>query len=120
MFKHKKKRSLRHLMPGVYPGVNKRPLASAIKQMAKRTAKQPKRDNSKIKPEVVAATLIARLYRIKNEQVVHLLDRTSPDPLGILGFLIKYEVEPPTPLLLRCASQDFDGQVSEPDRGTSS
>ncbi len=94
MFKRKKRRSLRHLMPGMH----KAPRVNAVKQ----TAKQPRRDNSKIKPEVVAATLIAKLYRIKDERVVDLLDRTAPDPLNILGFLMKYAVEPPTLLLRRC------------------
>jgi hypothetical protein len=64
--------------------------------------KQPKRDNTKIKPEVVAATLIARLYRIKDDRVVDMLDRTVSDPLNILGFLMKYGVEPPILLLDRC------------------
>lgn len=105
MFNRKKRRNLRHLMPGV----SKMP-RDAVKQ----PAKQSRRDNSKIKPEVVAATLIARLYRIKDERVVDLLDRTAPDPLNILGFLIKYGAQPPTQLLLRCASQEAEMPKSSP------
>lgn len=96
-----RKNSLRRMMPGVHGP--KAPHADAAGRKGNRP--KPKKNAAKVKHEVVAARLIAKFYRLKDDRVASVLGKFGPDRLAILGFLMKYGVEPPTSLLRQCTAQ---------------